>query len=200
MNDSQSLLSLLAYHASGRYDARDLPNRFRAILSKVDALGIPAAFIGRVAYGRYAAAQFCEQIDVLLGMEALSPRWADTIAAVKAADHDASWIGSPVKLVVHPALNRAETSWIAQTQRVPWLGCLAPLASAEHLFVLFLLEGTAESHSLAIQTAMAHQVNPSTAEEIGSVLGITERALRAALQRAVGDKASRWRPDHGRDA
>lgn len=81
MNDSKDLSMLLdSFRAPGTRDARDLPIRFRAALAKLDILGIPAVFIGRIAYGRYASAQFCEQIDVLLGMEASSTRWDGTVS------------------------------------------------------------------------------------------------------------------------
>ena len=87
MNDSKSLSMLLdSSRAPGTRDARDLPIRFRAALAKLDTLGIPSVFIGRVAYGSYAAAQFCEQIDVFLGIEASSKRWDGTLADLEAAD------------------------------------------------------------------------------------------------------------------
>lgn len=200
MNDSKSLCMLLdSARDSGACDARDLPIRFRATLARLDTLGIPAVFVGQVAYGRYAAAQFCEQIDVLLAMEASSTRWDWTLAALAAADSTASSVGSTVKLVVHSSRGPEETALIVQTQRVPWLGCSAPLATAEHLLVRFLLEGTGVGSALAVQLAMAHPVNPLMASQIGAMLAVPDRAIEATLQRAVRDKASHWRADHRRE-
>lgn len=199
MNDSKDLSMLVdSSRASGRCDARDLPIRFRAALAKLDTLGIPAVFIGRVAYGRYAAAQFCEQIDVLLGMEASSTRWNGTVSDLEAEDSVASSVGSTVKLMVHSSRGSGETALIAQTQRVPWLECSAPLATGEHLFVRFLLEGTGEASALAVQLAMAYPLDPLRAAQIGEMLAVPDRAIQAALQRAVRDKSSHWRADHGR--
>jgi len=201
MNDSKDLSMLLdSSRAPGRRDARNLPIRFRAALAKLDMLGIPAVFVGRVAYGRYAAAQFCEQIDVLLGMEASSKRWDRTLADLEAADSVASSAGSTVKLVVHSSRCPDETALIAQTQRVSWLDCSAPLATGEHLFMRFLLEGTREAWALAVQLAMAYPLDPLRAAQIGEMLAVPDSAIRATLQRAVRDKASHWRADHGREA
>ena len=201
MNDSEDLSMLLdSFRATGTRDARDLPIRFRATLAELDKLGIPAVFIGRVAYARYAAAQFCEQIDVLLGMEFSSKRWDRTLADLEAADSVASSVGTTVKLMVHSSRSPGEAALIAQTQRDLWLDCSAPLATGEHLFVRFLLEGTGEASALAVQLAMAYPLDPLRAAQIGEMLAVPDRAIQATLQRAVRDKASHWRADHGREA
>lgn len=102
--------------------------------------------------------------------------------------------------MVHSSRGPGETALIAQTQRVPWLECSAPLATGEHLFVRFLLKNTGEASALAVQVAMAYSLDPLRAAQIGAMLSVPDRVIQATLQRAVRDKASHWRADHGRDA
>ena len=180
------------------HDARDLPDRFCAVMAALDRLGLPALVIGRIAYARYAPAQYCAQIELLLPLAPDTPDWTPSVAALQTADAAACRPGSSVRLVLRAAVNAAERDLISASRRVAWLGAEARLATPAHLLARFLLERTDDGHSLAVQLAMACPIDPDVARHTAKHLGLAAGEIDAVLARADRDRAARWDPFHRR--
>lgn len=199
-DDSDLRLLINCVGSSTDSDARDLLVRFPAALAAIDELGLPALVIGRIAYARYAPAQYCNQIDLVLPVVPRTSEWKKVSEALHAGDAAARRPGSSVRLVLTAALNGAERDLIAGTGREVWLGAKACLATPEHLMTRFLLNQDEDSRSLAVQLAIAHPIDRDRACEIAKQLGIGQGGISATLARAERDRASRWDPFHRRFA
>lgn len=152
--DLRRLLAGCVY--PNQFDARALPEAFRAVVEALTVSDLPYAVVGQLALARYCRARCTDRIEVHVATQGAMVQQTERLPAAKAGELPK---GSTVALNVSPAATVFEHRFIAQAVAIDWLGTRARLATAEHLLWLALSSRTLEAEVEAVHLIQSQHVD-----------------------------------------